>query len=53
MTVAIGEAACLWLAYQRQGLSAPTDEVRRAFVDGLALGLREAKNRSAQPDHSA
>jgi uncharacterized protein (DUF697 family) len=53
VTVAIGEAACLWLAYQRQGLSAPTYEVRRAFTDGLALGLREAKNRTAQPDRSA
>jgi uncharacterized protein (DUF697 family) len=44
VTVAIGEAACVWLAYQRRGLSAPTEEVRRAFADGLAMGLRQAKN---------
>ena len=43
VTVAIGEAACVWLAYQRRGLSAPTEEVRRAFADGLAMGLRQAK----------
>jgi uncharacterized protein (DUF697 family) len=43
VTVAIGEAACLWLAYQRRGLSAPSEEVRRAFADGLAAGFRQAK----------
>ena len=53
VTVAIGEAACLWLAYQRQGLDAPSDEVRRAFADGLSLGLREARNRTVPPDRSA
>lgn len=43
VTVAIGEAACVWLGYQRRGLNAPSEEVRRAFADGLAAGLREAK----------
>ena len=46
--VAIGEAACVWLAYQRRGLTAPNDEVRRAFVDGLAEGLRQAKSRAKE-----
>jgi uncharacterized protein (DUF697 family) len=44
VTVGIGEAACVWLAYRRRGLTAPDDEVRRAFVDGLAAGLRQAKS---------
>jgi uncharacterized protein (DUF697 family) len=44
VTVGIGEAACVWLAYQRRGLTAPNDEVRRAFADGLAEGLRRAKS---------
>jgi uncharacterized protein (DUF697 family) len=43
VTVAIGEAACVWLGYQRRGLSAPSEEVRRAFAEGLAAGLRQAK----------
>ena len=44
VTVGIGEAACVWLAYERRGLTAPNDEVRRAFADGLAEGLRRAKS---------
>ena len=52
VTVAIGEAACVWLAYQRRGLTAPDDEVRRAFADGLAAGLRQAKARATQPEQS-
>lgn len=43
VTVAIGEAACVWLGYQRRGLNAPSAEVRRAFAEGLAAGLRQAK----------
>jgi uncharacterized protein (DUF697 family) len=43
VTVAIGEAACVWLAYERRGLSAPSEEVRRAFAGGLAVGLRQTK----------
>jgi uncharacterized protein (DUF697 family) len=43
VTVAIGEAACVWLAYERRGLSAPSEEVRRAFASGLATGLRQAQ----------
>jgi uncharacterized protein (DUF697 family) len=43
VTVAIGEAACVWLAYERRGLGAPSAEVRRAFADGLAVGLRQVK----------
>ena len=50
VTVAIGEAACVWLAYQRQGLIAPTDAVRRAFADGLAAGRRQAKSQAMQPE---
>jgi uncharacterized protein (DUF697 family) len=50
VTVGIGEAACVWLAYRRRGLTAPNDELRRAFADGLAAGLRQAKSRiSSEP----
>lgn len=48
ISIAIGEAACVWLAHQRRGLTAPTEEVRRAFAQGLAAGLRQA--RRAQPE---
>jgi uncharacterized protein (DUF697 family) len=44
VTVGVGEAACVWLAYRRRGLTAPDAEVRRAFAQGLAVGLRYAKN---------
>jgi uncharacterized protein (DUF697 family) len=47
VTVGIGEAACVWLGYQRRGQTAPDDAVRRAFAEGLAIGLRRAKNKSA------
>jgi uncharacterized protein (DUF697 family) len=52
VTVGVGEAACVWLAYRHRGLTAPNDEVRRAFADGLASGLRRAKEQttSARPD---
>ena len=53
MTVAIGEAACVWLAHQRHGLIAPTDAVRRAFADGLAAGRRQAKSQAMQPEQRA
>ena len=53
VTVAIGEAACVWLGYQRRGMTAPTDEVRRAFAEGLAAGLRQAKKQTAQPEQRA
>lgn len=46
VTVGIGEAACVWLGYRRRGLTAPNDEVRRAFADGLAAGFRQAKSRT-------
>jgi len=45
VTVGIGEAACVWLAYRRRGLTAPDSEVRRAFADGLAAGLSYGKRR--------
>lgn len=48
VTVGVGEAACVWLAYRRRGLTAPNDEVRRAFADGLAAGLRQAKSHAKQ-----
>jgi uncharacterized protein (DUF697 family) len=47
VTVGIGEAACVWLAYRRRGLTAPNDEVRRAFADGLAAGFRQVKSRTS------
>lgn len=53
VTVAIGEAACVWLAYRRRGLTAPNDEVRRAFADGLAAGLRRAKSQTMQLEQRA
>ena len=53
ITVAIGEAACVWLGYRRRGLSAPTAEVRRGFVSGLAAGLRDAKRRRGQAEPHA
>jgi uncharacterized protein (DUF697 family) len=43
VTVAVGEAACVWLAYRHRGLTAPDEEVRRAFANGLTAGLRRAK----------
>jgi uncharacterized protein (DUF697 family)/predicted GTPase len=49
VTVGTGEAACVWLAYRRRGLTAPGSEVRRAFADGLAAGLRHAKSRTTRP----
>jgi len=48
VTVGMGEAACVWLAYRRRGLTAPNDEVRRAFANGLEAGLRHAKSRAAR-----
>jgi uncharacterized protein (DUF697 family) len=48
VTVGMGEAACVWLGYRRRGLTAPNNEVRRAFADGLAAGLRHAKSRAMQ-----
>jgi uncharacterized protein (DUF697 family) len=48
LTVGLGEAACVWLGYRRRGLTAPDAEVRRAFADGLAAGLRQAKNRTKE-----
>jgi uncharacterized protein (DUF697 family) len=51
VTVAIGEAACVWLAYRHHGRTAPDDEVRRAFADGLAAGLRRARDQ-ARPAES-
>jgi len=47
VTVGVGEAACVWLGYWRRGLTAPNHEVRRAFAEGLAAGLRQAKNQKA------
>ena len=53
VTVAIGEAACVWLAYQRRGLDAPTAEVRRAFAEGLKAGLQRSKDRARKPEQRA
>jgi uncharacterized protein (DUF697 family) len=52
VTIAIGEAACVWLAYERRGQTAPSEEVRRAFADGLASALRQAKT-SMHPEPHA
>jgi uncharacterized protein (DUF697 family) len=43
VTVGLGEAACVWLSYQRRGLRAPNAEVRKAFAEGLSAGMRFAK----------
>jgi uncharacterized protein (DUF697 family) len=48
VTVGTGEAACVWLAYRRRGLSAPDNEVRLAFANGLAAGLRYARNQATR-----
>jgi len=48
VTVGMGEAACVWLAYRRRDLTAPNDEVRRAFADGLEAGLSYAKSRATR-----
>ena len=53
VTVAVGEAACVWLGYRRRGLTAPDEEVRRAFRDGLAAGLRQARSSGRQPETRA
>ena len=53
VTVAVGEAACVWLGYRRRGLTAPDEEVRRAFRDGLAAGLRQARSGGRQPETRA
>lgn len=45
LSVGVGEAACVWLAYQNRGLVAPNKEVRHAFATGLAEGLRHARHR--------
>jgi uncharacterized protein (DUF697 family) len=52
VTVGVGEAACVWLAYRRRGLTAPAEEVRRAFAEGLASGLRGAKQRTMHRVHA-
>jgi uncharacterized protein (DUF697 family) len=46
VTVGIGEAACVWLGYRRRGLMAPDKEVRLAFSEGLASGLRYARSQA-------
>jgi uncharacterized protein (DUF697 family) len=53
VTVAIGEAACVWLAYRHRGLTAPDEEVRRAFAGGLAAGLRRAKDQAPHSEQRA
>jgi uncharacterized protein (DUF697 family) len=46
VTTGMGEAACVWLSYRRRGETAPSDEVRQAFADGLTEGLRQARSRA-------
>jgi len=53
VTTGLGEAACVWLSYRRRGETAPAEEVRRAFANGLAEGLRQAKSRSPEAAHEA
>jgi uncharacterized protein (DUF697 family) len=48
VTVGIGEAACVWLAYRRRGLTAPDSEVRHAFAAGLSAGLRYATSETTR-----
>lgn len=49
VTIGVGEAACVWLGYRHRGLTAPDREVRRAFAEGLAAGLRQAKKGTKRP----
>jgi uncharacterized protein (DUF697 family)/predicted GTPase len=49
VTVGIGEAACVWLRYRRRGETAPNEEVRRAFAQGMGEGLRQARPRRPEP----
>ena len=53
VTIGIGEAACVWLGYQRRGQTAPDDSVRRAFAKGLSIGLRGATSRATPPGDGA
>jgi uncharacterized protein (DUF697 family) len=53
VTIGLGEAACVWLSYRRRGQAAPPEEVRRAFAQGLAEGLRQAKKPGAAPPAGA
>jgi uncharacterized protein (DUF697 family) len=53
VTVGMGEAACVWLGYQRRGQTAPNEEVRRAFAQGLSAGLRQAERRTQRPGDPA
>lgn len=43
VTYGLGEAACVWLGHRKCGRKAPDEEVRRAFAEGLAEGLRRRK----------
>jgi len=53
VTVGVGEAACVWLGYRHRGLTAPNDEVRRAFAEGLARGFQQARRRGRQRPEEA
>jgi uncharacterized protein (DUF697 family) len=53
VTIGLGEAACVWLSYRRRGDTAPPAEVRRAFAQGLAEGLRRAKNEAQRSQEAA
>lgn len=53
VTYGLGEAACVWLGYRRRGHRAPNEEVRRAFADGLAEGLRRKKRRGGGQEDAA
>lgn len=49
VTVGVGEAACVWLGYRRRGLTAPSEEVRRAFAEGLAKGFQARRQGQSRP----
>ena len=45
MMVGLGQAACVWLDYQRRGKTAPREEIRAAFSDGLRWRPPKATSR--------
>ncbi|MEM9670491.1 MAG: GTPase [Pseudomonadota bacterium] len=46
LTVGIGEAACVWLAFQRRGQVASSAEVREAFAKSMASAFQKARKAS-------
>lgn len=43
LTYALGEAACVYFGYTKKGQTPPNEEVRRAFRQAFAEGLKKAR----------